>query len=243
MKLTQKITESDDRQIPWMQPTVLEAWPGLDFSTPWINQWLLFKPVCWICSQAKCCWLTYHFSQLSLSVTYSSKLSMIKPLPLSSAFSLTQVPLLHAIMSWYSFFLSQCGILHSCLIGLAWVIGLIWVFPLIIMMMLMVIYILRSNHVRRRRWWHPTPVLLPGKSQGWRSLVGCSPWGHEESDTTEWLHFHALEQEMSTHSSVLAWRIPGTGESGGVPSMGLHRVGHDWSDLAAAAATMCQALL
>ena len=40
------------------------------------------------------------------------------------------------------------------------------------------------------RQWHPTPVLLPGKSHGWRSLVGCSPWGHEESDTTERLHFH-----------------------------------------------------
>ena len=42
----------------------------------------------------------------------------------------------------------------------------------------------------RRRQWHPTPVLLSGKSHGWRSLVGCSPWGHEELDTTEWLHFH-----------------------------------------------------
>ena len=42
----------------------------------------------------------------------------------------------------------------------------------------------------RRRQWHPTPVLLPGKSQGWRSLVGCSPWGRTESDTTERLHFH-----------------------------------------------------
>ena len=42
----------------------------------------------------------------------------------------------------------------------------------------------------RRRWWHPTPVLLPGKSHGWRSLVGCSPWGCEESDTTGRLHFH-----------------------------------------------------
>ena len=41
-----------------------------------------------------------------------------------------------------------------------------------------------------RRQWHPTPVLLPGKSHGRRSLVGCSPWGREESDTTEWLHFH-----------------------------------------------------
>ena len=47
--------------------------------------------------------------------------------------------------------------------------------------------------VRLRRWrrqWHPTPVLLPGKSHGWRSLVGCSPWGSLESDTTEKLHFH-----------------------------------------------------
>ena len=41
-----------------------------------------------------------------------------------------------------------------------------------------------------RRQWHPTPVLLPGEYHGWRSLVGYSPWGHEESDTTEWLHFH-----------------------------------------------------
>ena len=42
----------------------------------------------------------------------------------------------------------------------------------------------------RRRQWHPTPVLLPGKSHRWRSLEGCSPWGCEESDMTEWLHFH-----------------------------------------------------
>ena len=47
--------------------------------------------------------------------------------------------------------------------------------------------------------------------------------------------FHALEKEMATHSSVLAWRIPGMAEPGGLPSMGSHRVGHDWSDLAAAA--------
>ena len=45
-------------------------------------------------------------------------------------------------------------------------------------------------------------------------------------------HFHALEKEMATHSSVLAWRIPGMGEPGGLSSMGSHRVGHDWSDLA-----------
>ena len=73
---------------------------------------------------------------------------------------------------------------------------------------------------------------------GRRSLVGCSPWGCEQSDTTERLHFHfhALEKEMATHSSVLAWRIPGTAEPGGLPSMGSRRVGHNWSDLAEAAA-------
>ena len=51
--------------------------------------------------------------------------------------------------------------------------------------------------------------------------------GSLESDTTEGLHFHALEKEMATHSSVLAWRIPGTGEPGGMLSMGSLRVGHD----------------
>ena len=56
------------------------------------------------------------------------------------------------------------------------------------------------------------------------------------SDFTFTFHFHALEKEMATHSSVLAWTIPGTGEPGGLPSMGSHRVGHDWSDLAGAAA-------
>ena len=46
------------------------------------------------------------------------------------------------------------------------------------------------KQLSRRRQWHPTPVLLPGKSHGWRSLVGCSPRVREESDSTEWLHFH-----------------------------------------------------
>ena len=88
-----------------------------------------------------------------------------------------------------------------------------------------------------RRQWHPTPVLLPGKSHGRRSLVDCSPWGRAWlSDFTFTCHFHALEKEMATHSSVLAWRVPGTGEPGGLPSMGSHRVGHDCSNLAAAAA-------
>ena len=97
------------------------------------------------------------------------------------------------------------------------------------------LYILAS-----RRQWHPTLVLLPGKSHGQRSLEGCSPWGRWGVDMTERLHFHfslsRMVKEMATHSSVLAWRIPGMGEPGGLPSMGSHRVGHDWHDLAAAAA-------
>ena len=146
--------------------------------------------------------------------------------------------------------------------------------------------LLAPQYWLQRRWWHPTLVLLPGKSHGQRSLVGGSPWGCTESGMTERLHFHfsisrigegngnplqysclenamdggawwatihgvakswtllsdftftfhfpALEKKMVTHSSVLAWRNPGTAEPGGLPSMGSHRVGHDWSDLAAA---------
>ena len=90
-------------------------------------------------------------------------------------------------------------------------------------------------HIRRRQW-QPTPVLLPGKSHERRSLVGCSPWGRKESDTTERLHFHALDKEMATHSSVLAWRISGTEKPGGLPSVGSHRVRHDWCNSAAAGA-------
>ena len=88
-----------------------------------------------------------------------------------------------------------------------------------------------------RRQWQPTPVLLPGKSHGWRSLAvhGVARSRTRLRDFTFTFHFHALEKEMATHSSVLAWRIPGMAEPGGLPSMVSHRVGHDWSDLAAAA--------
>ena len=82
-----------------------------------------------------------------------------------------------------------------------------------------------------RRQWHPTPVLLPGKSHGWRSLVGCSPWGAKSrtrlSDFTFTFHFHALEKEMATHSSVLAWRIPWMEKPGRLQYMGLHKVGYN----------------
>ena len=62
------------------------------------------------------------------------------------------------------------------------------------------------------------------------------------SNFTFTFHFQALEKEMATHSSVLAWRIPGVGEPGGLPSMGSHRVGHNWSNLAAAAAVIMRRL-
>ena len=93
-----------------------------------------------------------------------------------------------------------------------------------------------------RRQWHPTPVLLPGKSHGqraWCAVVhGVAKSQTRLSDFTFTFYFHALEKEMATHSSVLAWRIPGTGEPCGLPSMGSHRIRHDWSDLAAAAAVI-----
>ena len=84
----------------------------------------------------------------------------------------------------------------------------------------------------QRRQWQPTPVLLPGKSHGRRSLVGSAVHGVARSqarlsDFTLTFHFHELEKEMATHSSIPAWRIPGTEEPSGLPSMGLHRVGHD----------------
>ena len=68
-------------------------------------------------------------------------------------------------------------------------------------------------------WW----AAVHGVATSWKRL----------SDFTFTFLFHALEKEMAIHSSVLAWRIPGTGEPGGLPSMRSHRVGHDWSNLAA----------
>ena len=70
----------------------------------------------------------------------------------------------------------------------------------------------------------------------WAAVHGVTKSRTRLSDFTFTFHFHALEEEMATHSRILAWRIPGTGEPGGLPSMGSHRVGHDWSDLAAVAA-------
>ena len=70
----------------------------------------------------------------------------------------------------------------------------------------------------------------------WAAVHGVTKSQTPLRDFTFTFHFHALEKEMATHSSVLAWRIPGTGEPGGLLSMGSHRVGHNWSDLAAAVA-------
>ena len=68
----------------------------------------------------------------------------------------------------------------------------------------------------------------------WATVHGVSKSQTRLSDFTFTFHFHALEKEMAAHSSILAWRIPGTEEPGGLPSMGSHKVGHDWRDLAAA---------
>ena len=73
----------------------------------------------------------------------------------------------------------------------------------------------------------------------WAAVHGVAKSQTRLSNFPFTFHFHALEKEMATHSSVLAWRIPGMGEPGGLPSMGSHRVGHDWSDLTTAAAATC----
>ena len=61
----------------------------------------------------------------------------------------------------------------------------------------------------------------------WAAVPGVAKSRTRLSDFTFTFHFHTLEKETATHSGVLAWRIPGTGEPGGLPSMGSHRVGHD----------------
>ena len=66
-----------------------------------------------------------------------------------------------------------------------------------------------------------------GGGAWWAAICGVAKSWTRLSDFTFTFHFHALEKEIATHSSVLAWRIPGTGEPGGLPSMGSHRVGHD----------------
>ena len=92
-----------------------------------------------------------------------------------------------------------------------------------------------SMKILQRRQWHPSPVLLPGKipwteESGRLQSIGWLRVGHDWTRLSDFLftfHFHTLEKEMATHSSVLALRIPGTGEPGGLPSMGSHRVRHD----------------
>ena len=81
-----------------------------------------------------------------------------------------------------------------------------------------------ENPMDRGAWW----AAVHGVVKSWTRL----------SDFTFTFQFCALEKEMATHSSVLAWRIPGMGEPGRLPSMGSHRVGHDGSDLAAAEAAL-----
>ena len=78
-----------------------------------------------------------------------------------------------------------------------------------------------------------------GGGAWWAAVHGVAKSQTQLRDFTFPFPFHALEKEMATHSNVLAWRIPGTGEPGGLPSMGSHRVRHDLSDLAAAAAGDC----
>ena len=82
-----------------------------------------------------------------------------------------------------------------------------------------------------RRQWHPLQYsCLENPMDGgawWAAVHGVTKSQTQPSDFPFTFHFHALEKEMATHSSILAWRIPGIREPGGLPSMGSHRVGHD----------------
>ena len=80
------------------------------------------------------------------------------------------------------------------------------------------------------------PVLLPGKSHGQRSLVGCSPWGGKSRRQLSDFTFVHCKRKWQPTPVFLPGESQGQGEPGGLPSVGLHRVGHDWSNLAAAAA-------
>ena len=85
--------------------------------------------------------------------------------------------------------------IEKCCCTLVSFLNTIFIFLLLLLIALPLFPFLRvwkcvCIHLRQRRQWQPIPVLLPGKSHGWKSLVGCSPWGYRESDTTEWLHFH-----------------------------------------------------
>ena len=103
-----------------------------------------------------------------------------------------------------------------------------------------VCYLYYTIHYFQRRQWHPTPAWkIPWTEEpGGLQSMGSLRVGHDWVTSLSFhftFHFHALEKEMAIQSSVLAWRIPRTGEPGGLLSMGSHRVAHDWSDLAAAA--------
>ena len=97
-------------------------------------------------------------------------------------------------------------------------------------------------HVEKAMAPHSSTLAWKNPMDGgawWATVHGVAKSRTQLSDFTFTFHFHALEKEMTTHSSVLAWRIPGTAEPPGLPSMGSHRVGHDWSDLAAITSWSC----
>ena len=97
-----------------------------------------------------------------------------------------------------------------------------------------------ASRVLGRRQWHPTPILLPGKSHGQRSLVGCSPWGCKESDTTEWLPFHfslsCIGEGNDDPLQCSCLENPRDGGAWWAAIYGVTQSRTDWSNLAAAAA-------
>ena len=91
-----------------------------------------------------------------------------------------------------------------------------------------------------RKQWHPTPVLLPGKYHGWRSLVGCSPWGREESDMTEWLHFHfSLSGTGGGNGNPLQCSCLENPRDGGAWWAAIYGVAQSWTRLKRLSSSSC----
>ena len=95
-----------------------------------------------------------------------------------------------------------------------------------------------------KRQWHPSPVLLPGKSHGWRSLVGCSPWGHYELDTTERLHFHfSLSRSGEGNGNLLQYSCLENPRDGGAWWAAVYGVAQSRTQLKRLSSSMSSLLL